>query len=145
MKKTMATLLISALIGALLLMSLGCEGGFMTQPSPTPKNLPGQTPLYTNGPNNTGGGVIEGFVEGETVVESEVPHVVAAIQAQREDAVIESITYVTYMGEQTYHVVVTQEGDDTTTEYYVRADGSIVSGDPNATGMPGTSPKPDGK
>ena len=114
------------LIGLLALTLVLAAGCMNTEPTPTP------TPMVTNPPTTApttqptspavesplpsasltpdataGGSVIEGFVEGETVKESDLPEKVAqSIRDAYEQVKIKTITFATYMNDQVYHVIL---------------------------------------
>ncbi|MPN19378.1 hypothetical protein SDC9_166747 [bioreactor metagenome] len=62
---------------------------------------------------------------------------VDAIQKAYSDAKIKTITYVTYMNDQVYHVVLEEPaGADKVEQFYVKADGTIVPYEVTATTAP---------
>ena len=87
---------------------------------------------------STGGSVIEGFVEGETVKESDLPEKVAqAIRDAYEQVKIKTITFATYMNDQVYHVILSEPaGEDKVEQFYIKADGTIVPYTAEGTASP---------
>mgnify|MGYP001521891656 CR=1 FL=1 len=85
-----------------------------------------------------GGSVIEGFVEGETVKESDLPEKVAqAIRDAYEQVKIKTITFATYMNDQVYHVILSEPaGEDKVEQFYIKADGTIVPYTAEGTASP---------
>lgn len=145
------------LIGLLALTLVLAAGCMNTEPTPTP------TPMVTNPPTTApttqptspvvesplpsasltpdataGGSVIEGFVEGETVKESDLPEKVAqAIRDAYEQVKIKTITFATYMNDQVYHVILSEPaGEDKVEQFYIKADGTIVPYTAEGTASP---------
>ena len=136
MKKTI-------LLGLLLLVFVLAVACTPTTPAPSPTPLlpttnpaspapavttPATSPIpeTTNGTNGTEG--IVGFEEGKTVTETELPQKVKdAIKEAYNDVKIKTITYVTYVNDQVYHVVLEEPaGTEKVEQFYVKADGTIV-------------------
>lgn len=139
MKKT----ILIGLLAVVLLLALGCTPA---NPAPTPSPLATTAPLASPSPPtvnppvtspeaNGGAGAIEGFEEGKTVQESELPQKVSdAIQKAYNNVKIKTITYVTYMNDQVYHVVLEEPaGAEKVEEFYVSADGTILPNDPSSS------------
>ena len=137
MKKTLALLCVALV----LLAMTACKNGYVASPSPKltvrPTNSPiaGATdvlpsPSPTAGlpasPGPTGGGTIEGFVEGGTVEVNALPSTVtAAVSKEYPGATIKSASYATHMNEQMYLLTLSGAADKTE-KIYVKADGTIV-------------------
>lgn len=68
-------------------------------------------------------GVIEGFEEGKTVEQTQVPDIVQAVKAQYPNAQITGVSMATHENKQLYHVMLS--GDADTKEIYVDAQGNI--------------------
>lgn len=143
MKKT----ILIGLLAVVLLLALGCTPA---EPAPSPSPIISTAPILSPSPptvnppdtvnpspaDNAGGaGAIEGFEEGKTVTESELPQKVAdAIKKAYENVKIKTITYVTYMNDQVYHVVLEEPaGPDKVEEFYISADGTILPDEPSAS------------
>lgn len=143
MKRT----ILIGLLALVLSLALGCANPNAPAPSPSP--LTPTMPLASPSPlasapaesinpavtdNGAGGtGAIEGFEEGKTVKESELPQKVAdAIKEAYNDVKIKTITYVTYMNDQVYHVVLEKPaGNDKVEQFYVKSDGTIIPYNPS--------------
>ncbi len=147
----------TVLIGLLVLMlalALGCTPTKPT-PSPSPSLITPATPLASPSPAAvvspavsaspavTSGGAgdketITGFEEGKTVKESELPQKVKdAIKEAYNNVKIKTITYVTYMNDQVYHVVLSEPaGTEKVDQFYIKADGTIVPYAPTASASP---------
>ena len=145
------------LIGLLALTLVLAAGCMNTEPTPTPTplvnknhtkapttqtNIPGverrQTAAHLTPDATAGGSVIEGFVEGETVKESDLPEKVAqAIRDAYEQVKIKTITFATYMNDQVYHVILSEPaGEDKVEQFYIKADGTIVPYTAEGTASP---------
>ncbi len=133
MKKTI-------LLGLLLLVFVLAVACTPTTPAPSPSPLmpttnPASpapavtTPAASPAPETTAGteGIV-GFEEGKTVTETELPQKVKdAIKEAYNDVKIKTITYVTYVNDQVYHVVLEEPaGTEKVEQFYVKADGTIV-------------------
>ena len=147
------SMLLSALLLALLMLGAGCFNGKVTptpavKASPSP-NLTTPNPTLTPGANTTspltpsaspdvaGGNTIEGFREGETVEVASLPEkVTKAVKDKYPNATIKSATYATYMDDQMYHLMLEGAGENTT-EIYAKADGTLLPF--NAESTPGTT------
>ena len=95
--------------------------------SPTPGNTASDGDV--SGQNGAGtDGMIEGFEEGKTIDEADLPQRIAdAIKEAYDQVKIKTITFANYMDEQVYHVILSEPaGEDKTEQFYVRADGTIV-------------------
>ncbi len=146
----------TVLIGLLVLvlaLALGCTP---TTPTPSPSPITPATPLaspspaavvspnagaspaVTNGGATGGTETITGFEEGKTVEESELPQKVKdAIKEAYSNVKIKTITYVTYMNDQVYHVVLEEPaGTEKVDQFYIKADGTIVPYAPTASASP---------
>ncbi len=145
----------TVLIGLLVLvlaLALGCTP---TTPTPSPSPITPTTPLASPSPavaaspdigvspDVTNGGMagtetITDFEEGKTVEESELPQKVAdAIKEAYNNVKIKTITYVTYMNDQVYHVVLEEPaGTEKVDQFYIKADGTIVPYAPTASASP---------
>lgn len=142
MKRT----ILIGLLAVVLLLALGCTPA---KPAPSPSPLTPTAPLASPSPLATTppaasaspaapaspsgeaggtGGTITGFEEGKTVKESELPQKVAdAIKKAYTNVKIKTITYVTYMNDQVYHVVLEEPaGTEKVEQFYIKADGTIV-------------------
>ena len=112
-----------------------------TAPTTQPTSPAVESPLPSASltPDATAGGsVIEGFVEGETVKESDLPEKVAqAIRDAYEQVKIKTITFATYMNDQVYHVILSEPaGEDKVEQFYIKADGTIVPYTAEGTASP---------
>ena len=153
MKKT----ILISLLALALVLAVGCTNDGNVNPSPSPAGT--MAPVTTNPPANTpaantpavtdsatmptdaagnGGtaaGSIEGFEEGKTVKETDLPEkVAAAIKEAYNEVKIKTISFATYLNDQVYHVVLEEPaGNDKTEQFYVKADGTIVPYDATST------------
>lgn len=96
--------------------------------SPAPTDAAGAGGNVANGNGAGADGKIEGFEEGKTVKEADLPEkVAAAIKEAYKDVKIKTISFATYLNDQMYHVVLEEPaGNDKTEQFYVKADGTIV-------------------
>lgn len=151
MKRT----ILIGLLAVVLLLALGCTPA-KPAPSPTPLTptapLASPSPLATTPPAASaspaapaspagGAGTITGFEEGKTVKESELPQKVTdAIKKAYNNVKIKTITYVTYMNDQVYHVVLEEPaGPEKVEQFYIKADGTIVPYEAAASPSPKAS------
>ncbi|MBQ3551868.1 MAG: PepSY domain-containing protein [Clostridia bacterium] len=163
MKKSIKGFLLFALVTGLMFFAAGCDEGMIGQsPSPshspqttqnttpdtatTPDTSPSASPMGTMDggtssaspdPSGSPGG-ISGFIEGSIVDPEDVPELLAAIEEEYPGATIESITHVTYEGEQAYKVSI-KLSDGENSEVYVRSNYEIISGN-----APSASPESTG-
>ncbi len=136
MKRTLAVLCVALF----LLTGCACRNGNLASPSPNLTVKPTTSPMVGAtttlplsplpsaplSPGTTGGGTIEGFVEGQTVEVSALPsEITAAVGQAYPGATISTAVYETYMGAQAYLLTLTGAADKTD-KIYVMADGSIV-------------------
>ena len=70
-------------------------------------------------------GTIEGFMSGNVVDPADVPDVVDRLNSEFPDHTVQSMSYETYMGMQTYRVTLQGDGE-LARVVYVLADGTIV-------------------
>lgn len=140
------------LLALVLALALGCTP---TTPTPSPSPITPATPLASPSPaavaspavsaspvvtNGGAGGTetITGFEEGKTVQESELPQKVKdAIKEAYSNVKVKTITYVTYMNDQVYHVVLEEPaGTEKVDQFYIKADGTIIPYAPTASASP---------
>ena len=161
MKKTI--ILMSVMLVALLFIGIGCNNRHnVITPTPTPRINPSPTiaPVHTpgfspetsplvpnNGQNGMNGtnGMIEGFREGEMLLEHEWPsHVATAIRNEYPNATVKNVSYATHPTLNRHMYLVTLEGVEGVNMVYVDAQGTLTHYDNNGLGQNGqnTSPIP---
>ena len=135
MKRAITISIFAALMAVLMMFAAGCTGKGTVTPTPTAKVTPMASPTSmvspspATGTNGNLGGMITGFVEGTVVDISKLPEMIkTAIEEKYPGSTIKTVTYTTYMNEQTYCVTVQPSGSTTTKQCYVKADGTVVEG-----------------
>ncbi len=141
MKKNLSILLVLLTAISVAFFAVGCDmddmqgGNNNTSASP---DTTGNTVLNSDG-NHTdmigdGESVIEGFVEGQEVNEADIPqNILTAIKNAGENMLISGISYATYVGKQTYRVILSETGMGTSREIYVSANGEVIPTDSQAS------------
>ena len=143
MKKT----ILMGLLMLVLVLAMACTPAKPTpSPSPMLPTMPPASvapmvtdPVVSATPAGTAGvESIVDFEEGKTVVEADLPQKVAdAIKKAYNNVKIKTITYVTYLNDQVYHVVLEEPaGTEKVAQFYIKADGTIVPYNATASAIP---------
>lgn len=125
MKKNLSRILAAAMIGCIMILNFGCDM-MDNNKNPTHSHSPNETDkIITDGES-----LIENFVEGEEIDEKDLPEkILNAIKNEGENLLISAVSYATYVGKQTYRVILSETGMGNTREIYVTANGEVIPTD----------------